>query len=49
MKRIGERTQWGIVSAIALLNGERYYWFVSDRTDSLTMGVSMLPAVVVEA
>ena len=49
MLQIGECTQWGTVSAIGVLNGERYYWCVSEATDRLTVGVSMMPAATVES
>lgn len=43
MPQLGELTQWGWVSAIGILQGERYYWFThSDGS------VTMLPAVTVE-
>jgi hypothetical protein len=45
---LGERTQWGEVSAVGVLNGECYYWFVSEGTNRLSTGVSMLPASMVE-
>jgi hypothetical protein len=48
MLKIGEQTRWGTVGAVGCLNGERYYWFNSPATSKLTVGVSMLPAMMVE-
>jgi len=43
MRNIGESTQWGIISAVGNLGGERYYWIVNGNL------VSMIPACEVES
>ena len=39
---LGSKTPWGLVVAIGMISGERYYWLVSAN------GVAMMPAAVVE-
>jgi len=40
---LGDKTRWGVVSMIAILSGERYYWMIDKHGT-----VSMMPAIVVE-
>ena len=40
---IGAQTPWGAVSAVGMIQGERYYWLVDEHGD-----VAMMPACVVE-
>lgn len=47
MIALGTRTRWGIVAAIGLLSGERYYWMVSEKKGTAP-SVAMMPACVVE-
>lgn len=49
MLSLGKQTRWGKVGAIAVLNGERYYFLASPATSRLVSCVSMLPAMVVES
>jgi len=47
VKKIGDKTKWGVISAVGWLGeyplGERYYWMVGKHGT-----VSMMPADVVE-
>ena len=40
---LGTKTKWGIVEAIGILSGERYYWMLDEHKT-----VSMMPDFMVE-
>ena len=39
---IGTQTEWGVIQAVGITGGERYYWIVDENI------VSMFPAFIVE-
>ncbi len=43
MKHLEEMTPWGRITMVGSIDGERYYWMISDD-----LVVSMIPADVVE-
>lgn len=43
MMLLGTKTVWGSLSAIGVIEGERYYWFVNDDES-----VAMIPADAAE-
>ena len=48
MLRLGEQTRWGVISAIAYINGERYYFIRQPRMAKCAAAVAMMPACAVE-
>lgn len=41
--KLGTQTQWGVVQAVGIRDGERYYMMVKDAHE-----VALMPAPVVE-